>query len=351
MNSVRVLLLKNMLDRKIYNNFSMKISIIIPVFKVEKYLHECVDSVLKQTYKNIEIILVDDGSPDRCPEICDEYAIANDNVIVIHKPNGGLSDARNAGFKKATGRYVVFLDSDDWWEGNNSLEKAVEILNTAPDILFFDRITYCDNGSVIKPKGMLLSTINNMNYEEAISSLMKAGKFIPSACNKFVKTSLLRDHQIEFEKGLISEDIEWTYQIMQHVRNVKGFDIPFYGYRRREGSITHNLKPKTINDLLYVIEKWSYRVKDSKMSDNLKFQLLGYLNYQYCIANGQVCRITKEVREKFEDRFDALSWLLKYDINKKTHLVLMISRIGGLKNIRKILRFYIWIKNKGFKIQ
>lgn len=329
----------------------MKISVIVPVYKVEQYLNECVDSILKQTYKDTEIILVDDGSPDRSPEICDEYANTYDNVIVVHKPNGGLSDARNAGFEKATGSYVVFLDSDDWWEGDDSLEKAVEILKTNPDILFFDRRTYCDNGSVISPKGMPLSTINNMNFEEAITCLMQAGKFIPSACNKFVKASLLRNNRIEFEKGLISEDIEWTYQIMQYAKVLKGFDTPFYGYRRRDGSITHNLKPKTINDLLYVIEKWSSRIKDNNMSENLKYQLLGYLNYQYCIANGQVCRISKEEREKFEYRFDALSWLLKYDINKKTHLVLMLSRIGGLKNIRRVLRFYIWIKNKGLKIQ
>lgn len=329
----------------------MKISIIIPVYKVEDYLKECVDSLLSQSYTDTEIILVDDGSPDRSPEICDEYAKKCSNIFVIHKPNGGLSDARNAGFEKATGEYVVFLDSDDWWEGDTSLEKAVRVLESKPDILFFDRLTYCENGSIIHPKGMPLSAINDMDFEEAVSTLMKTGKFIPSACNKFVRTSLLREHSIIFEKGLISEDIEWTYQIMQYAKDLKGFDIPFYGYRRREGSITHSLKPKTINDLLYVIEKWSSIILSNDMSENLKFQLLGYLNYQYCIANGQVCRISKEERINFESRFDALKWLLKYDINKKTHMVLTFSKLFGLKNIRRILRFYIWLKNKGLKFQ
>ena len=329
----------------------MKISIIIPVYKVEEYLNECVDSVLKQTYKDVEIILVDDGSPDGCPAICDMYGQKDGRVKVIHKPNGGLSDARNCGIAAATGDYVVCLDSDDWWDGEDSLEKAVELLRTNPDILFFDRLTYCDNGSVIHPKGLPLSAINNMGFEEALTTLMRAGKFIPSACNKFVRTSLLRENNIQFEKGLISEDIEWTYQIMQYANDLKGFDVPFYGYRRREGSITHTLKPKSINDLLYIIEKWSSKIKESYMSDNLKYQLLGYLNYQYCIANGQVCRISKEERQKFESRFDALSWLLKYDINKKTHIVRMFASVAGLKNIRRVLRFYIWVKNKGFKIQ
>ena len=220
------------------------------------------------------------------------------------------------------------------------------------NIIAFDEIQLLIDSMGLTISGQQLNLyFKDMDFEEAVSTLMKTGKFIPSACNKFVRTSLLREHSIIFEKGLISEDIEWTYQIMQYAKDLKGFDIPFYGYRRREGSITHSLKPKTINDLLYVIEKWSSIILSNDMSENLKFQLLGYLNYQYCIANGQVCRISKEERINFEPRFDALKWLLKYDINKKTHMVLTFSKLFGLKNIRRILRFYIWLKNKGLKFQ
>ena len=91
-----------------------KISIIVPVYNVEKYIFECVDSLINQTYKNLEIILVDDSSPDNCPQICDEYAQKDDRIKVIHKPNGGLSDARNAGIESATGEYLMFVDSDDY---------------------------------------------------------------------------------------------------------------------------------------------------------------------------------------------------------------------------------------------
>ena len=91
-----------------------KISIIIPVYKVEKYLDKCVESVVNQTYKNLEIILVDDGSPDNCPKMCDEWAEKDKRIKVIHKENGGLSDARNFGIEKATGDYLMFLDSDDY---------------------------------------------------------------------------------------------------------------------------------------------------------------------------------------------------------------------------------------------
>ena len=99
-----------------------KVSVVIPVYKVEPYLRRCVDSVLAQTLSDLEIILVDDGSPDHCPEICDEYASKYENIQVLHKPNGGLASARNAGMKMAAGKYLFFLDSDDWLDADG-LEK------------------------------------------------------------------------------------------------------------------------------------------------------------------------------------------------------------------------------------
>lgn len=114
----------------------MKISFVIPVYKVEQYIEQCVDSVLNQTYKDIEVVLVDDGSPDNCPKMCDEYALEDNRIKVVHKPNGGLSDARNAGLSVATGDYVIFMDSDDFWTSNNHLEQLIEIVKINPDCDF-----------------------------------------------------------------------------------------------------------------------------------------------------------------------------------------------------------------------
>ena len=99
----------------------MKFSIIVPIYKVEKYLNQCVDSILSQDFSDYEMILVDDGSPDNCPYICDEYSKKNSKVVVIHKENGGLSDARNAGIMAAKGDYLFFVDSDDYWDDNRAL--------------------------------------------------------------------------------------------------------------------------------------------------------------------------------------------------------------------------------------
>ena len=113
-------------------------SIIVPVYKAEKYINECVDSVLAQTFEDFELILADDGSPDRCPEICDEYAKKDSRIKVIHKENGGASSARNSGIEAACGEYVIFLDSDDYWEENYTLQRLTE---TTPPCLKTEKET------------------------------------------------------------------------------------------------------------------------------------------------------------------------------------------------------------------
>ena len=127
------------------------ISVIVPIYKVEQYLSECVDSILQQSYENLEVILVDDGSPDSCPEICDRYAVTDNRIKVIHKPNGGLSDARNTGLKAATGEYILFIDSDDYWIDKNAIKKLIEkLVNSRTrsfqcDLVFFGRTTFSSN--------------------------------------------------------------------------------------------------------------------------------------------------------------------------------------------------------------
>lgn len=329
----------------------MKISVIIPVYKVESYLRQCVDSVLNQTYKDLEIILVDDGSPDGSPAICDEYAKIDNRVKVIHKNNGGLSDARNHGIAAATGDYVVCLDSDDWWTRADAIEGASSLLEEKPDILFFDRITYCDNGIVIHPKGMSLESINGLNRSQALKKLMSNGKFIPSACNKFVKREIVTNGNVSFKKGLVCEDIDWTYQMMPYVTKIMGYGIPFYGYRKRGDSITAKIGKKNMDDLLYIIEYWSKRCEETETDKDCRYQLLGYLNYQRFIAMGFIFTLPENEQRELLPRVDSLSWLEKYDVNKKTRLALIAHMLGGGMLTRFILSSYIKLKRKGLKIQ
>lgn len=114
----------------------MKVSFVIPVYKVERYLDSCLKSIMNQTYRDIEIILVDDGSPDTCPALCDKYANEDSRIKAVHKINGGLSDARNFGTKYATGDYLIYLDSDDFWMHDDDLEKLVQVAIDNPNVDF-----------------------------------------------------------------------------------------------------------------------------------------------------------------------------------------------------------------------
>ena len=153
-----------------------KISVIVPVYKVEPYLHKCVDSIINQDYENLEIILVDDGSPDNCPAICDEYARMDKRVKVVHKVNGGLSDARNAGLDAASGDYVFFVDSDDWIE-KGTIKECTQLLNNGQtdivitmlyNIISGTDINVSQNGArtadmVMKPEEALVEIICRYN--------------------------------------------------------------------------------------------------------------------------------------------------------------------------------------------
>ena len=111
------------------------ITVVVPVYKVEEYIYKCVDSIINQTYKNLEIILVDDGSPDNCPKICDDYSKKDKRIKVIHKKNGGVSSARNEGLKITKGNYIVFVDSDDWIESNFIKEMLTNLINSKVDYI------------------------------------------------------------------------------------------------------------------------------------------------------------------------------------------------------------------------
>ncbi len=216
---------------------SEKISIVIPVYRVEAYIHRCVDSVLSQTYENLEIILVDDGSDDTCPSICDEYAAKDDRIKVIHKKNGGLSDARNAGMQIATGEWISFIDSDDWVEPT-MYEKLLDIAcSTGTQISsggVIDEILNND-GSIDVKKNEFNGTvtITTAIKEEAIKNFLTNSW---AAWGKIYKRSLFDG--ILFPVGEINEDEAIALHLLNKCEKVSYTNESFYHYIRRPDSIT-----------------------------------------------------------------------------------------------------------------
>lgn len=211
------------------------ISVIIPVYKVEPYLRRCVDSVIDQTYQNLDIILVDDGSPDRCGEICDELARKDSRIRVIHKKNGGLSDARNAGLDVMIGEYVGFVDSDDWIS-----PKMYEVLI---ERLIAEKAQISCCGMVrCTDKGVLFSLNSNceeqftLSGEAAQMELLRNYRITNSMNDKLFSVDIFKD--LRMKKGVLFEDMQIQYRCIAKASRVTYIGEPFYCYYMAPGSIS-----------------------------------------------------------------------------------------------------------------
>lgn len=213
------------------------ISVIVPVYKVENYIHQCLDSLICQTYKDIEIILVDDGSPDRCGEICEEYAAKDARIVVIHQENGGLSAARNTGLDIARGEYIMFVDSDDWVEPTYC-EKALEkIQEHQVEIVIFGYYGAYKNIKIAKKA----HSPRIMDGNEALRHIILHDEpsLYDAAWNKIYHKSRFQD--IRFPLGMIAEDAAVMYKLLHNTPQVFVYDQCLYNYRKRMYSLAGSI--------------------------------------------------------------------------------------------------------------
>lgn len=224
------------------------ISIIVPIYKVEDYLHECIESIISQE-GNFELILVNDGSPDKCPTICDEYAQKDNRIRVIHKPNGGVSSARNAGLDIAKGEWIWFIDGDDYIEQNSiqAIIKAIDENPTSDLIQMGMKYLY----------GYKLSE----NIVENVFGLKKDSflkKYISFYNHRILfEREIIEEHNLRFSKGLkVSEDQEFQLKYMMLCKCPVQISLSPYIYRQREGSVTHNSETykRIVDDTFTVLE-------------------------------------------------------------------------------------------------
>ena len=220
------------------------VSVIIPVYKVEKYLDRCVESVVNQTYRNLEIILVDDGSPDRCPAMCDAWAEQDERIRVIHKPNGGSSSARNKGLDICTGAYIGFVDSDDWID-----PAFYEIMMT--HIQTHDAQIGCagrydvDAKTMTGQKGLCPDSVRVVSPEKMIAQMLTWQGCDSSCCDKLFLASLWQG--LRFPEGKICEDVAVAYKAVEGADRIVLIDAPLYYYfHRNESNSTSVYSSKTV---------------------------------------------------------------------------------------------------------
>jgi len=209
------------------------ISVIVPVYNVEAYLDRCVQSIVDQTYPNLEIILVDDGSLDNCPAMCDAWAARDSRIKVIHKENGGLSDARNAGMAAASGAYMGFVDSDDFISADMYQLLYDRMIADGSDIAACGVVQIFEDGTPsrnLTPSGSCI-----LNSREAMEAVIRESWLKQPVWYKLYRSELVRE--LPFPAGKYHEDVFWTWQAVARARSVSIFDTPCYYYAQRSGSI------------------------------------------------------------------------------------------------------------------
>lgn len=323
-------------------------SVIIPVYNVEKYLHQCVDSVLEQTYENYEVILVDDGSPDNCPAICDEYQKKDGRVKVIHKENGGLSEARNFGINLSEGTYLLFLDSDDYWDDCRALEKLYCILKTATvktDIVIFQAKLLYPGGSLRPDEGVFSEKFNFMEPEESLRYLSENGLLIGSACSKVVRREFLLDNKLFFKVGVKSEDIDWILRTANCLPKYLYSHQFFYIYRKgRCDSITSNVDSRYLMAFADMLEEF---VGYDYSSEVAKECLLGYVAYEFSILMAKTANLQNSAERKIlRHRIRELKGVLAYDIHPKVKKIGLVKNILGFNGTMFILGLYLKYRNR-----
>ena len=213
------------------------ISVIIPIYNLDKYLPKCIDSVLAQTYTNLEVIPVDDGSSDNSAQLLKEYALKDNRVKPIFKENGGVSSARNTGLNNCTGDYIYFLDGDDWI-APNTIEKLYGY-SERYDVVQASHIEAHDSGLEKIPGDIIVSNKEIENKEEMLSGYF-LGEIYESSCNKLYRRSVIGD--LRFDEGLaVAEDSSFVYNVLKNTKSIKLLDDTTYFYYIRENSCIHSV--------------------------------------------------------------------------------------------------------------
>ena len=237
----------------------MKFSIIVPIYKVEKYLPQCIESVQDQSYDDYELILVDDGSPDQCPEICDAYAKNNPHIKVIHKPNGGLSAARNTGIDAATGDYVIFLDGDDCLNKNALNDLSANLGDSAADILIGNVLHWFEDEEIVYfDNKQLVDYSKNHSLSDLCEKYVEKNALIPwRAWQSIYRLDFIKKNQLLFDSDIIgAEDCDYFFRLCPFVKNYILSDCAIVKYRaNREGSIVNAPSYKSIMGQFTVFKK------------------------------------------------------------------------------------------------
>ena len=320
----------------------LKLSFILPIYNVEAYLPHCVNSILNQMTDACEIILVDDGTRDHSGQICDDYAARDPRIRVIHKENGGLSSARNAGMEIARGRYLCFVDSDDYIV-ENTVGRILDWINDEnADVCFLaTRKVYPDGKQTELAEELQRRELYRKSREEGLRHLASRPIYPGSAWAKLWKRQFLEENHFRFPADRrLSEDLIFCMNAYIAAKKLDCLEFPFYCYRQdRPGSITSNVSARYYFDTFLFVQEAADRYRTQADSAEGEFALAAAA-YEYAIRLGEVYDLDGEDQEKAWKLLTDYRWVLKHSRCGKTRLVSRCAFMLGLKNTARLLTFY-----------
>lgn len=312
-------------------------SFIVPVYNAEKYISECIESILKQG-ENCELILVDDGSTDASGQICDMYGKQYSRIQTFHTENKGPSRARNFGLEKASGKYVIFVDSDDYINDNliKNLECGYAEKNV--DLIFFSITKVFPNGRhEPMAEGLKREEIHKKTSKEILKSISGCSKFPASIGGKIIKRDFLINNNIKFKEGIVGEDIDWTLKLMCSINSADVYTGGTYYYRLSPNTRRSHGSIESMQNHLCVIEEWVDKLKEETANNDI----LPFLSYQYAVFLPFYGAVSRKNRHLYKNRVTNLRFLLKFGKTRKIKLIRLAVTMLGINLTSMLLYQYI----------
>lgn len=317
----------------------IKYSFIIPVYNVQKYLNQCVESVLSQTYQNFEIILVDDGSTDGSGKMCDDFSHTVKCISVIHQKNSGASVARNNGINHAKGQYIIFLDSDDYWRLNDGLEKIDLLMKNDTDIVYFASQTYYEKtNTFIDDRYDYPDEMNHLSPMETIEYMVTHDRLNLHTAKRVYRKDFLVKNNLFFKPNTRTEDVEVGFRIINCLPRYQFLNEKLYVYRCREGSVTQTIGYYHLKEFADIISEYA---DFTYTNARVKELMLSYTAYQYAIFMARISSSKGNESKQLRKTMKKYTYLFQYRDYPRTKTIGRFYNVFGYKLTETALRLYL----------
>lgn len=320
------------------------ISIIVPVYNAGKYFEECVESVLKQTYNDWELILIDDGSTDGTREKCDNYSKSDNRIKTIYSNRGGVSRARNIGIDSAKGDYLFFMDNDDYWKEDTLLENVIQQIKVQnADIMMYSCITFWPDGRTDETvKDIEIEKVNSNDKASSIKYIVQKDILTRAVWTKAIKRDLFSDNNIRFPEGMRNEDVDVTGKLLLYSKKIGWCDNATYMYRKGTGisQSDQQVSDQTILDMKEICIDFIDTVDAKDISSELRTAYYSYIAYPFAVLMMYIGGTKNKQIKKECTQLKKYAKVLKADYNPYVKFINKAYKILGFKNTIRLLSIY-----------